>query len=61
MVIDVKQNPSNQVLTLLARSDLGHEVGEIQQCSNVGGDGFPHRYRLAHSMVAYLIAFLLQH
>ena len=52
MVIDVKQNPSNQVLALLAKSDLGQEVREIQQRSNVGGDGFPHCYRLAHSMVA---------
>ena len=52
MVIDIKQNPSNQVLALLAKGDLGQEVREIQQRSNVGGDGFPHCYRLAHSMVA---------
>ena len=30
MVIDVKQNSSNQVLSLLSRSDLGHKIREVQ-------------------------------
>ena len=60
MVADIKHDATNQVPALLSKCDLGHKVGEIQECSNVGVDGFPHRDQLAHGMVADRIAFLLQ-
>ena len=60
MVVDIKHNATNQVPALLSKCELGHKVREIRECSNMGGDGFPYRNQLAHSMVADQIAFLLQ-
>ena len=57
MVVNVKQDATNQVPVLLSKGDLVHKVREVQQCSDVGGDGFPHRNRLTYVMVEDLHSF----